>query len=60
MFAMAAGAVALGPESWIEYLLAGITVITHPTLRVILLVLSALLVIGVAWPFVRPSRHEGP
>jgi hypothetical protein len=60
VIAIAAGAVALGPESWMEYLLAGITVISHPTLRVVLLVLSALLVAGLLWPFIRPSRHEEP
>lgn len=58
MIAIAAAAVALGPESWMEYLMAGITVISQPTLRVLLLILAVLLAIGLFWPFIRPSHHE--
>ena len=58
IFAIAAAAVAIGPDSWMEYLLAGITVIPHPTIRLILVIVAALLVAGLAWPLLRPSRHE--
>lgn len=58
VIAIAAAAVALGPESWMEYLMAGVTVISHPTLRILLLVLAAILAVGLAWPFIRPSHHE--
>jgi hypothetical protein len=60
VIAIAASAVALGPESWMEYLMAGVTVISHPTLRVLLLVLAVLLAVGLAWPFIRPTHHEEP
>ena len=58
VIAIAAAAVALGPESWMEYLMAGVTVISHPTLRVLLLVLTVLLAVGLAWPLIRPSHHD--
>lgn len=58
IFIVAAAALDLGPESWMEWIMWGTTVVTVETVRIILAVIAFILVIALAWPFIRPSRSK--
>ena len=58
VFVVAVAALDFGPNSWIEWILWGTTVVSVETARVILAVLAALIVVALAWPLIRPPRPK--
>lgn len=58
VFMLAAAALSAGPDNWMEWVMWGTTVVTVEEVRIILIVLAILLAIGLAWPLIRPARHD--
>ncbi len=57
-FAVAASALAIGPDFWIEWFLWGTTVISVAGARTLLLALALAVVIAVLWPVLSKPRHR--
>ncbi len=54
---VASSAAAIGPDSWMEWLFWGTTVISHETQRLALGAVAVILAVAIAWPFLtRPRR----
>ena len=59
VIAIASAVMAVGPDSWMEWVLWGTTVVSHPTARIVLLIVAIVLAAAVALPLIRRSRR-GP
>ena len=55
LFVAGAAALDFGPDSWMEWLLWGTTVVTVEEARIALAVAAVLVAVALAWPFIRPS-----
>ncbi len=55
IFVVAASAVSVGPDSWMEWLFWGTTVVSHETARITLGILAIVIAVAVAWPVIRRS-----
>jgi len=58
LVAIGSAAMAIGPDSWMEWLLWGTTVVTHPTARIVLLILAIAIALAVIVPWLRRSRRQ--
>ncbi|HTY69224.1 MAG TPA: hypothetical protein VMH36_21405 [Alphaproteobacteria bacterium] len=56
LFVAGAAAVDFGPDSWIEWVLWGTTIVSVAEARIILAVLAVLVAVAVMWPFIRPTH----
>ncbi len=57
LFVAAAAALDFGPDSWMEWILWGTTVISVAEARIILAALAVIVAAAVFWPLIRPSRR---
>jgi hypothetical protein len=58
IFIVTAAALDLGPESWMEWVMWGTTVVSVSTARIVLALIAVILAIALLWPFIRPSRPK--
>ena len=58
LFVAGAAALDFGPDSWIEWVLWGTTVISVPAARIALAVIAVIVAVAVAWPFIRPTHRR--
>ncbi len=58
LVAIASALVAIGPNSWMEWLLWGTTVVSHPTARIILVILAVAFAAVVILPWLQGRRRQ--
>lgn len=58
VFVVAAAALDFGPDSWMEWVLWGATVVSVEAARIVLSVIAVILVAAILWPLIRPSGSE--
>lgn len=58
IFVVGAAALDFGPNSWIEWILWGTTVVSVETARIVLAVIAAVIVAALVWPLIRPSGRK--
>ena len=58
LIAIGSALMAIGPDSWMEWLLWGTTVVSHPTARLVLLVLAVCLAAAILVPWLQRRRRR--
>ena len=54
---VSSSAMAISPDSWMEWISWGATVLSHEVLRIVLGVLAIVVLLALLWPLIRPARH---
>ena len=58
LFVAAAAALDFGPDSWMEWVLWGTTVVSVPAARILLALAAVIVAVAVMWPFLWPTRRD--
>ncbi|MBV8537722.1 MAG: hypothetical protein JO128_19160 [Alphaproteobacteria bacterium] len=58
IFVAGAAALDFGPDTWMEFVLWGTTVVTVAEARILLALLALIVAVAISWPFIRLTHRR--